>query len=105
MKLTVDQDPTAHLFKRGFKRVDLFNGARLESIDEATELNTVLQMLCEVNLVLDVAHLLSSDLLYPCHAFLRSLRAEFSLSLVNKRKMNCFLRHRDTEIALYGIAG
>ena len=75
-----------HLLEWSFKCVDLFDRARLEGIDEATELNTVLQMLCEVDLVLDVSQLLSSDLLYPCHTFLRSLRAEFSLSLVGGTK-------------------
>ena len=75
-----------HLLEWSFKCVDLFDRARLEGIDEATELNTVLQMLCEVDLVLDVSQLLSSDLLYPCHTFLCSLRAEFCLSLAIKEE-------------------
>ena len=86
MKIKYEARLNTHLLEWSFKCVDLFDRARLEGIDEATELNTVLQMLCEVYLVLDVSQLLSSDLLYPCHTFLRSLRAEFSLSLVGGTK-------------------
>ena len=97
--MLTDQSP--YLFKWSFKRVDLFDWSWLKSIDEAAEHDSVLQVRGKVNLVLDVPQLLPCDLLYPCHTFLCSLRAEFCLSLAIKEEWTGFLH--DTEIALFGI--